>query len=660
MSLPPISFTGFSEFSDQFATILEHTFEVASLPIQGLQTEQTLLLAEKQELGQLESLIQDLEGEFASLGLLGATAAVTASSSTATVASVQVTGTPSQGSFDIVVTSAASTAQEASVTGLANTNVAALRADGLYDLTLDTTTTNIDLLTIGSGRTAGATGATTPSPPVSVQIDFTNGLAGSITADLNSFFVASQAPATIGAGDTISVTFVSEDTTINEGITTVALTGSETTADIATLLNDQITANANLNGKVSFSDEGGNLKLVVADTAGQGFTFTSSSTGTVVSGLEAGGTVGGHSAEEIAAALNAQVALNQTLASAGVAFTAEGGEVRATGNQAFDITGTDSAQGTGFVSGLAGTQSVLGFANTLEGLRDYLNTNTTTLGVKATIINTSSDPDNPEYHLNLTANETGATTLTLKDSTSADLLTTTNQGADAVFTVNGLPVTNSGNTITDFSPGLTLTIEDAGSTTVTVATNRAAVSNTLADITISYNALLAEIKTHVGEAAGILSGNIVVRQAQQTLRDITSFQGTGSIKSMVELGLELDEDGLLSLNSTTFNALADAQVLDALTFIGDTTTGFAGTARAHLKDLADPVTGQIQTAIGFLDESDATLTDKIAETQERVDRLIANVEAQFAATDLLLSQLETQQTTLKTLFEVFQTSQRNN
>ena len=474
------------------------------------------------------------------------------------------------------------------MTGLANTNLAALRADGLYDLTLDTTTTNIDLLTIGSGRTAGATGATTPSPPVSVQIDFTNGLAGSITADLNSFFVASQAPATIGAGDTISVTFVSEDTTINEGITTVALTGSETTADIATLLNDQITANANLNGKVSFSDEGGNLKLVVADTAGQGFTFTSSSTGTVVSGLEAGGTVGGHSAEEIAAALNAQVALNQTLASAGVAFTAEGGEVRATGNQAFDITGNDSAQGTGFVSGLAGTQSVLGFANTLEGLRDYLNTNTTTLGVKATIINTSSDPDNPEYHLNLTANETGATTLTLKDSTSADLLTTTNQGADAVFTVNGLPVTNSGNTITDFSPGLTLTIEDAGSTTVTVATNRAAVSNTLADITISYNALLAEIKTHVGEAAGILSGNIVVRQAQQTLRDITSFQGTGSIKSMVELGLELDEDGLLSLNSTTFNALADAQVLDALTFIGDTTTGFAGTARAHLKDLADP------------------------------------------------------------------------
>ena len=226
MSFTPISFTGFSEFADDFETILLRTFEVASLPIQGLQTEQTLLLAEKQELGKLGSLIQNLESEFASLGLLGATSAVTGSSSSSTVASVLVTGTPTAGSFDIVVTSAASVAQEASLTGLANTDVAALRADGIYDLTLDTTTTSIDLLTIGNGRTTGTTGAATPAPPISIQVDFSNGLSSSITADLNSFFVGAQAPATIGAGDTISVTFVSEDTTIDDYITTVALTGA--------------------------------------------------------------------------------------------------------------------------------------------------------------------------------------------------------------------------------------------------------------------------------------------------------------------------------------------------------------------------------------------------------------------------------------------------
>ncbi len=358
MSLTPVSFTGFSEFSDDFQAILQRTFEVANFPIQQLQTEQTINLAQQQALGDLSFVVSNLESEFASLGLLGATSAVTASSSDEKVATVTVAGTPTIQSYDLVVTSEAKVAQETSLTGLADTDKTGLTADGIYKLTVGTTVTNVDLLAIGSGRTAGTTGSATPSPAVSVQVDFSNGLTGSITANLNSFFVAGAAPSGAGAGDTVSVTFISEDSTISETITTVGLAGGDDANAIATLLNDQITANANLNGKVSFSDEGGKLKLVVSDTAGQGFTFTSSNTGTVVTGLEGGGTVGGHSEEEIAAALNAQVALDSSLVSAGVVFSAVNGEVKVRSNTKTDITTTDSAQGTGFVSGLAGTQTV--------------------------------------------------------------------------------------------------------------------------------------------------------------------------------------------------------------------------------------------------------------------------------------------------------------
>ena len=395
MSLPPISFTGVSEFADDFQVILERAFEVATLPINGLQTEQTLNLARQQQLGNLAAAVQSLESSFAALGIQGKNGAITASSSDTDVATVTVTGSASAVDVDLNVTSAAAVAQETTTTALSNKTTSALEADGIYKLTLGATQTTIDLLTIGSGRTAGTTGSSTPATPVSVQVGFSNGLTASITANLNSFFVASAAPSGAGAGDTISVTFVSEDNSINETITTAALAGGENAAAIVILLNNQITANANLNGKVSFSDEGGNLKLVVSDTAGQGFTFTSSNTGSVVTGLESGGTLGGHSAEEIAAALNVQVALNQSLVSAGVSFTAESGEVRVKGNTKFDITGTDSAQGTGFVSGLSGTQTVEGYGNTLDGLSAYINANSTTLGVKATIINTSSDPINP-------------------------------------------------------------------------------------------------------------------------------------------------------------------------------------------------------------------------------------------------------------------------
>ncbi len=650
MGLPPLSFVGISEFSESFQTLLERSFTVANLPIQGLQTEQTLLLTRQTELATLEADLQSLQSVFSTLGILGAQGAVTASSSNTLAATVLVTGTPTPGSFELDVTSAASVAQETSLAGVsALTDL--LSADGIFALTLGATTTNIDLLTIGSGRTAGTTGSSTPDPKVSVQVDFTNGLTGSITAELESFFVASAGVSGAASGDSVSVSFTSTDGLISETIDTGALTGGEDAAALAIALNTAIAGNSNLTGKVSFQDEGGFLKLVVADTAGTGFDFTSTSTGTVVSGLEAGGTAGGHSAEEIAAALNTQVALDTALTAAGVSFVAENGEVRVKGNQAFDVTTTDSAQGTGFVSGLASAQSVLGYDNSLQGLTDYVNANSSTLGVKATIINTSSDPLNPDYHLTLTANDTGATTLTLEDSGSTDLLGSSNQGTDAVFTVNGLLVTNSGNNIVDFAPGISLTIVGAGQTTVAALDDRTGIKNALNSFVVEHNATVARIGSHIGDGAGILSGDILIRESQSALRDIRGFAGTGTIKSMVELGLELDEKGQLSFDSVVFDTLANADFDAIRTFLGDTTSGFAGNAFSRVKDLSDPVVGQIQTAIGFIEESDARLTLQIQSEQERVDLLIANLEQQFAAADVLLSQLESQQTLLTELFK---------
>jgi flagellar capping protein FliD len=472
-----------------------------------------------------------------------------------------------------------------------------------------------------------------------------------MTAELASFFVTAAAPSNAGAGDTISVDFLSDDLSIDESITTAPLVGTETAADIATLLNDQIALNANLAGKVSFSEADGKLKLIVSDTAGQGFSFTSSSTGTVVSGLESGGAAGGHSAQEIAAALNAQVALNQALAAAGVTFSAVNGEVQVTGDTAFDMTVTDQAQGTGFVSGLAGSHSVGFFDDTLEGLQDYINANSAELGVKATIINTSSDPDAPAYRLTLTANETGQSTLRLRDSAGADLLTGNNQGTNAVFEVNGVQVNNASNTITDFIPGLDLTIVGAGQATISTATDRGGLSDALSELVEAYNAAVVAVQAQVGESAGVLSGSVEIRQAQQTLRRITSFFSSEGLNSMREIGLDLQKNGQLEFKPLTFDLLSPEKLQGAIEFIGDLGSGFVGNAHQLLDNLTSPTTGQIQTAIDFLDESDDQLTDEIREAQERLDRMIVTLEQRFAAADLLLSQLESQQDMLTSFLD---------
>ena len=221
----------------------------------------------------------------------------------------------------------------------------------------------------GSGRTAGAAGNATPAPPASVTVDFSAGITGSITANLDGFFVGAT-PTASSAGDTISVSFTSADGDIGRTITTAPLLGGESVADLASRLNDQIALDPDLVGLVSFADAAGALKVSLSDQAGQGFSFTSSTSNPgFTSGLEAGGTIGGQSAEEIAAALNVEVANDPGLSAAGVRFSAVGGEVRLDADIRFDYLVTDDdTAAAGFASGLDGATGTAGGADAAASL----------------------------------------------------------------------------------------------------------------------------------------------------------------------------------------------------------------------------------------------------------------------------------------------------
>lgn len=656
--LQPLTFTGVSSYSSDLQQILQRAVQIATLPMQKLQLDQAGILGQEQALSVLGGAVSSLTSSFSSLGLLAANGAVTATTSDPAVATLQLTGSPAPLAYSLVVTSAAAAAQASTALGLPDSDTSAPRANGLYALTLGGNSQSFDLLAMGSGRTVGTIGDTTPSPPDSVTITFANGLTGSITAALKSFFVGNSIVGGAGAGDRVTVDFASDDGSINTGIT-ATLAGGEDAAALANLLNQQIAGNASLAGKVTFSAVNGRLKLVESDTAGAGFTFTSSNTGAVTTGLEPGGAIGGESAPEIAAALNAQVAANPALLAAGVTFSVSQGEIQATGaaGKQFTFTATDSSQGTGFASGLAGRTRVVGYPNTLSGLRDYINSQEAALGVRATVINTSSDPAHPRYDLTLTADQTGAQTLTLNDSAGSDLLPNGGMlGADAVFSINGGPaIINTSNTITGLVPGLNLTITGpSGATPVTlsVQADRSAVESALQDFAAKYNAVVDQLSSQIGKNAGPLGGSSIVRQIGDALHAITGFSSTaGSIQSMAALGLLLDRQGHLSLDLPTFNSLTDQQFEDAIHFLGDTTAGFAGNAYTLLNQLTDPVSGAIQNTQNFLNESDQRLSLQIASQQDYVNRVQSTLTEQISQADTLLAQLESQQTLLTTLFK---------
>ena len=221
----------------------------------------------------------------------------------------------------------------------------------------------------GVGRAAGTLGTATPAPPSQVQVDFSGPFAVSITATLDGFVGGSAPPGVSAPGDTISLRFVSADGNIDRTVTTSPLLGGETTAELATRINDQIALDPELAGLITVADAGGLLKLTLSEAAGQGFGLTASTAGSgFLTGLEAGGTLGGQSAEEIAAALNAEIANQPELLAADVRFTAINGELRLDGDLPFDFTVTDiDPAATGFASGINGSGSAggLGASGTL-------------------------------------------------------------------------------------------------------------------------------------------------------------------------------------------------------------------------------------------------------------------------------------------------------
>lgn len=282
--------------------------------------------------------------------------------------------------------------------------------------------------------------------------------------------------------------------------------------------------------------------------------------------------------------------------------------------------------------------------NSLVGLRDKINS--LGAGVTASILTTSEG-----NYLSISSNTTGVGALKLfddPDNANTNLLTNTNPGTNAVFQLDGIPISQSGNVVNSVIPGVTFTILGSTSSpvTLTLASDRTKLSSALQDFVSKYNALQTQLKAQVGPAAGLLSGDTIVSQLQDTLRQITSYHTTsGSVQSLADLGVEFSDTGQASFNQTTFNGLSDAQVADGFTYLGSATTGF-GALSTSLTQFSDPITGLIAIEQSGIDRTDKSLQDQITTLTDRINLMQTNLSRQLEAADALAAELETQQKSL--------------
>ncbi len=307
--------------------------------------------------------------------------------------------------------------------------------------------------------------------------------------------------------------------------------------------------------------------------------------------------------------------------------------------------------------------------NTLEGLRDAINSKNA--GVTASIVDLKGD--GTQQQLVLTSKETGVTgsvelVETSATGTGADLnLRTLNPPdgdlakLDAEFSVGGLTLTRSSNTISDAVEGLNFTLKKAGTSSFNI-TQSNDVENKLKAFVNAYNSVQDFVagqyqKDSKDRPTGVLAGDATFKNIQRQLKNVlneANNENGGKFTSLSQIGITTTDDGHLTFDSAAYNEVSknDSEDIRALLF-GKTAaqTGVFQNLETVAKGLSDSVTGSVQTSINGYQSSVKSINDSITNRLADIGRLRDSLTRKFSAADAAIGQLNSQQTSLTSIIK---------
>ncbi|MDE8345199.1 MAG: flagellar filament capping protein FliD [Acidocella sp.] len=157
------------------------------------------------------------------------------------------------------------------------------------------------------------------------------------------------------------------------------------------------------------------------------------------------------------------------------------------------------------------------------------------------------------------------------------------QGAkNASFDINGVPVTNAGNTITSAVSGLTITLAASGSTNVAVASSAGGISGALSSVASNLSAAIAAIgkqTAFVPAASATLTSSATAAKSGPLLGNFTatdlSYQLLGAVSgaaasgmSANAIGFSVSAQGAVTFNAANFNTAYAANPKAVTALIG--------------------------------------------------------------------------------------------
>lgn len=284
--------------------------------------------------------------------------------------------------------------------------------------------------------------------------------------------------------------------------------------------------------------------------------------------------------------------------------------------------------------------------NTLAGLRDAINQADGNDGVSASILNVDGGS-----RLVLTARESG----TAGAITAPGMFTEIAPPVDAVLKVDGFDVTTSSNTVTDVIPGLTLNLKSVGEVVINTEQDDDGMQEQIKAFTSAYNSLTNLISNT--RESGEVGADSMLLGIQSSLR--SSFFGSqeigGGTYNMFDMGLTFDKEGILTLDSTKFQAAITENKDIVKEFFTAEDSGFGDTLD-NLLDIYTASDGLLTARTDTLEARNDRYDDRITNLEYRLEKTEARYYDEYTSLDVLMSQLNSTMSYMTTQLASLNTS----
>jgi len=299
--------------------------------------------------------------------------------------------------------------------------------------------------------------------------------------------------------------------------------------------------------------------------------------------------------------------------------------------------------------------------NTLEGIRDAINSASDNPGIAASIINVDggsqlvldSDTNGLANVITVVAVDgDGADGFDLARLDSANL-TIAQAAQDATFKLDGQLVTKDSNSFSDVITGVTIDLKKEAVDTIetlTVDLNKGAVEEKMKRFASTYNTLtdvLKQLSSYNPETkvAGPLQGDPLLRGVQSSIRNILG-DSISNLKfgNIAEIGITTDEAGHFQVDAARLSTVLDGD----FTAVSELFASDNG-----LVSKLDETLGAYLSSTGSIDSRENSLKNGIKDVADdrvvlgkRLEAIESRYRAKFSAMDILLGQLQSTSTYL--------------